>query len=149
MRAEGEKWSSGCSVPGKSERSVWVAKAPKVKYALCSKFLTCYQLFRGKRPLRCKQFWDVCRPGGPLSPAAGACGPWRSPGEEPGVMLRPCCVFRACCRGQRLSPARSSCWQLCRGKASALLSLYIPPPWRCCRRLCRTTLRNITPDWKL
>lgn len=145
MRDEGEKWSSSCCVPGKSKRDVWVVKASKVKYALCSKFLTCHQLFRAKRSLRCNHSWQVCHPGCPL---------WLEPASACAALLRRqewcflpvplCSMFRAASGGHGASQgaATGSC-------AWALLKLFLPPLWQCCRWSHRTVLRNVIPEWKL
>lgn len=145
MRDEGEKWSSSCCVPGKSKRDVWVVKASKVKDALCSKFLTCHQLFRAKRSFRCNHSWQVCHPGCPL---------WLEPASACAALLRSqewcflpvplCSMFRAAPGGHGASQgaATGSC-------AWALLKLFLPPLWQCCRWSHRTVLRNVIPEWKL
>lgn len=150
MRAEGEKWSSSCSFPGKSERRVWAVKASKVKYALCSKFLTCQQLFRQR------DLWGMSSSG--RSVIQACCNPLQlEPAGARAALVKsqawcllpvpPCPMSRPCSWGPR-SPSRSHCWQRCLGKARALPNPYIPPLWQCCRQAHRTALRNTIPDSK-
>lgn len=81
-----------------------------------------------------------------LSSVAGACKGLCSPAEGPGVILPVslCSMSRAAPGGHGPSggAAAGSC-------AWALLKLFLPPLWQCCRWSRRAVLRNIIPEWKL